>query len=125
MKKLGKVIIIQLIIILIVILFPIKNYAEDLDSTFSSADDFLNVGDKSVNIDSEQLETSSRFIYNALLAIGIITAVIAGMILSIKYMISAADEQANIKETLVPYIISCCVIFGAFTIWKLVIKILG
>ena len=62
-------------------------------------------------------------IYNILLYIGIAASVIVGAILGIKIMIASADEKAKVKEALVPYIIGCFVIFGAFGIWKLVAEL--
>ena len=38
-------------------------------------------------------------------------------------MISSVEEQAKIKELLVPYVAGCIVIFGAFGIWKLAVNI--
>ena len=37
----------------------------------------------------------------------------------------SVEEKANIKEVLVPYVVGCIVIFGAFAIWKLIVTILG
>ena len=34
------------------------------------------------------------------------------------------EEKAEIKTMLIPYIIGCVVVFGAFTIWKIVVDIL-
>ena len=52
-----------------------------------------------------------------------IIAVIIGMILGIKYMLATSEERADIKQTLPAYIVSCVVVFGAFTIWKLIITL--
>ena len=64
-------------------------------------------------------------LYNALLIIGIIIAVIVGTILGIKFMIGSVEEKADIKKLLIPYIVGCIVVFGAFGIWKLVVTILA
>ena len=40
-------------------------------------------------------------------------------------MIASAEDKAEIKEALVPYILGCVLIFGAFAIWKIVITILN
>ena len=45
------------------------------------------------------------------------------MVIGIQFIMGSADEKAKIKETLLPYIIGVCVIFGAFTIWKVVVNI--
>ena len=44
--------------------------------------------------------------------------IIAG-ILGIKFMIGSAEEKAQIKDALIPFVIGCIVIFGAFGIWKI------
>ena len=38
-------------------------------------------------------------------------------------MTGSASEKAQVKETLIPYVVGCVVVFGAFGIWKLVINI--
>lgn len=106
-----------------VMFIPKKTYAESIDDTFIGADDFVEVG-KDTEINKQQLQTTSGYIYNALLAIAISFTVIVGIILGIKFMMADAENKASIKESLMPYVISCSVIFGAFTIWKLVVNIL-
>ena len=39
-------------------------------------------------------------------------------------MISSAEEKAEVKKMLIPYIVGCIVVFGGFGIWKLVVNIL-
>ena len=63
--------------------------------------------------------------YNILLGIGVFLAVAVGMYLAIKFMLASAEDKAKVKESLVPYIAGCVVIFGAFTIWKLAIVLLS
>ena len=64
-------------------------------------------------------------LYNALLIIGIIIAVIVGAILGIKFMMGSVGEKADIEKLLVPYVVGCIIVFGAFGIWKLVVTILA
>ena len=40
-------------------------------------------------------------------------------------MTGSVSQKAKIKETLIPYIAGCIVIFGAFGIWKLVVTIMS
>ena len=40
-------------------------------------------------------------------------------------MAGSVEQKAKVKDSLVPYIVGCIVIFGAFGIWKLVIQILN
>ena len=94
-----------------------------MDNTIEKADGFISEG--SSQIDSTELQNFSNMLYNALLIIGIIIAVIVGTILGIKFMIGSVEEKADIKKLLIPYIVGCIVVFGAFGIWKLVVTILA
>ena len=122
--NIKKIIILQLIMCFLINLVSMPSNAASLDDTLTGADDFVNKG-FSTDMDKSQLHSASNYIYNALLGVGIVVAVIVGMILGIKYMTSDSEEKAAVKETLVTYLIACCVIFGAFTIWKIVVEILN
>lgn len=98
---------------------------DTIDEVMSGADSFIEQGEKTASIDENELNTTADFLYNLLLAFGIIAAVIVGSILGIKYMLGSVEEKAEYKQTLVGYLISCVVVFGAFGIWKLVINILS
>ena len=38
-------------------------------------------------------------------------------------MLGSIEEKAQVKEALIPFIIGCIVVFGAFGIWKIVTQI--
>ena len=40
-------------------------------------------------------------------------------------MLSTAEDKAKVKESLIPYIVGCVIIFSAFIIWKAIIDLLG
>lgn len=102
-----------------------KVYATDtVDDIMDGANDFLEAG-SSTTIDENKLSKTSDFIYNLLLAIAIILAVVIGMIIGIQFMMAGVDEKAKIKEQLLPYVVGCVVVFGAFGIWKLAVTILS
>ena len=114
-----------LILFLLINICPTKTQAVNLDGIMSGADDFINKGKNGTNvIDQDQLGETSDLIYNILLGISMVLAVIVGMILGIKYMMSSTEEKAEVKETLIPYVVACVITFGAFTIWKIVINII-
>ena len=94
-----------------------------IGNIFSAGQGFLLEGETIENtIDTTQLKNTSDYIYNVLLAIGIMVAVIVAMILGIEFMVASADEKAKVKEALLPFIVGCIVVFGAFTIWKIVVN---
>ena len=48
--------------------------------------------------------------------LGIVVSVLILMILGIKYMMGSAEEKAEYKKTMIPYIIGAILIFGASSI---------
>ena len=96
-----------------------------IDDIMSGADSFVNEGESNVSIDENLLGETAGFLYNMLLAFGIITAVIVGSILGIKYMIGSVEEKAEYNQNQLPYLISYELLLAAFGIWKLVINILS
>lgn len=111
----------------LILIYPTTVSATSVDDIFTGADEFLEKGGGQgavdETIDDQVLGETSDFIYNLLLGISMIIAVIVGMVLGIKYMMATSEEKAEIKQTLPAYIVSCVVVFGAFTIWKLIITL--
>ena len=92
---------------------------------FTTGDDFIRKGSDGQNtIDVNQLRTDASSIFKILSTIGVILSVIIGGILGIKFMLASAEDKAQIKEMLIPYIVGCVVIYGAVTIWMIVVKIM-
>lgn len=88
--------------------------------------DFIGKANTSqTTLNGDNLQKASNTLYNILLTIGIFLAVAVGMYLGIKFMVASAEDKAKVKESLVPYIAGCVVIFGAFIIWKLAIMLLA
>lgn len=122
-----------LILLFIMCIIPIHSFAEPVGSGgTSSIDDIINDGDKFLEtaqssgqvINIRALQSFSGDIYNYIFAIGMVIAVIVGTFLGIKFMVSPLDKKANIKETLIVYGVGCAVLFGGYTIWKVVVTVL-
>ena len=94
------------------------------DEAMQNANDFIDSGSND-KIDSASLQDLSNSIYNIALIAGIVIAVLVGAILGIKFMTGSVEEKADVKKLLIPYVVGCVVIFGAFGIWKLVVTILS
>lgn len=120
MKTIVKIIPILIILLIIPICFPCTTYA--MSEIISQGDDFIGQGGTDT-IDKDALNTTSKYIYNVLFTIAVVIAFAIGIIIGIQFIVGSVDEKAKIKETLVPYIIGVCIIFGAFTIWKIVVTI--
>ncbi len=97
---------------------------EGLTDIFSDAREFVNRGrDGQDDFDIENFKINIDTIYNILVTIGIALTVIIGGILGIKFMMASAEDKAKIKEAMIPYVIGCIVIYGAFFIWKIAIVV--
>ena len=72
-----------------------------------------------------QLRDSNKQIYFVLQNIGIVLMVAIGGFLGIQFMMASAEDKAQVKEKMIPYVIGCIVISGAFGIWRLVIEMLS
>ncbi|MBQ3145575.1 MAG: hypothetical protein IJB90_03270 [Clostridia bacterium] len=121
--NLKKVIIcLATIILLINIIFIPKTFA--FSSIIESGDGFIGAAELEEEevIDEGKVKEVSSKIYNILLVCGIGVAVIVGAVLGVSFIISSAEGKAKIAETLVPYIVGCFVVFGAFGIWKVAIN---
>ena len=116
------------IVKIILLLFVLINFtnnivmADGITDIINSGKGFLQHG--SIQVGQDQLQTLSNTVYNILLALGVAIAVIIAAILGIKFMLGSVEEQANVKNMIIPYIIGCAVIFGAFGIWKAVVDIM-
>lgn len=97
--------------------------SDTIDGYMNDGKDFISGGEKNSSINQGQLQKTSNILYNIFLGAGIIIAILVGMFLGIKYMMGSIEEKAELKETLIAYVVGCIVIFGAFGIWKLVAEL--
>lgn len=105
--------------LLIIQFIPISLSAGGLDDVISGGDDFLLASNgEAQKLATDRMQDVSNTIYNILLGTGIIIAVVVATILGIQYMTSAAEDKAQVKESMIPFIVGCVVVFGAFAIWK-------
>lgn len=95
-------------------------------NVIETGDNFIEEADAQESpIDEDSLKEEVEKLYSMLFMIGVALTVIIGAVLGIKFILGSIEEQAKIKEMLIPYVVGCIVIFGAFGIWKLVITLLS
>ena len=92
----------------------------DLDSIFADADNFLDKGKREYEIPKEQVKKMSQQVYRTIMIIGIVVAFIVGGILAIQFITGGEVDKAEVKKKLIPYVIGMVVLFGSFTIWKII-----
>ena len=102
-KKIQKIFNFILVIIMIFFLIsPVVNAIEPADIN-------------EVVVDTKDLEQTGNNILRILQAFGVILSVIILIIIGIKYMLGSAEEKAEYKKTLMPYVIGAALIFAAST----------
>lgn len=60
--------------------------------------------------------TKAGIVLGAIRNVSAVVAVIALMIIGIKYMIGSVEERAEYKKTLIPYVIGCVLVVSITTI---------
>lgn len=93
----------------------------------SQGDNFINIGANASQNDNTASDADTKIImddiYSILFPLGVVTTVIVGGFLGMKFMLASAEDKAKVKESMVPYVIGCVVIYGAFGIWRICIQI--
>lgn len=122
----NKILKILVFIVLFAVLLSTNNYimAADLDNIIKGGDDFINQGNTNEVINKGNVEITAKSVYNIVLTIGIIVAVVMAIVLGIQYITASVEGQAKIKERILPFIIGCAIMFGAFAIWKILVDAL-
>lgn len=95
-----------------------------LDDVIQGGDDFLNASEGLPRgFKQEKLQQTSEIFFQVLFGIGMAVSVIGVIILGIKFMAGSLEEKAEIKEKLIPFLIGTAVIFGAYSIWSIIMTI--
>lgn len=129
MKKIISII--SIITIVFMLLLSIQNFTyatggHTAGEVITEADSFIQAGQSGANglISQAKLKELSDTIYNVLLVVGIIAAVLIGVLLGIKFITAGVEGKAEVQKALIVYVMGCVIVFGAFTIWKVVVTIL-
>ncbi len=125
--KIKKVFLIFLFLILIMFILSSELYAFSVKDIFTQGKDSIDVGkaNKNNKIVGTSLQDTSNTLFNIFFGIGTGVAVIVGAILGIQFMQAGVDKKVQVKESLVAYVVSCIVLFGAYGIWKLIVVIMS
>ncbi len=67
-------------------------------------------------VDTSRIDTLGNQIITIVSTVGSIVSVIVLVVLGLKYMMGSAEEKAEYKKTLLPYIIGAALVFAASTV---------
>lgn len=110
MKKMSKIIVMILIVFMIV---------ANIVPVFAAKDPILYNGNTS-DVNTDKIDNLGQDIISIVSTIGSVVSVIVLIVLGIKYMMGSAEEKAEYKKTLLPYIIGAALVFAASTIASVV-----
>ncbi len=82
-------------------------------------------GDKTATITSTSMTNLGSKIIGTIQVLGIIIAVVILLVLGIKYMVGSAEEKAEYKKTMMPYVVGALLIFAASTIVNILYNVIG
>ena len=101
----NKSILIKILVLFILSTMLIMQTTYAADSILDAGEGFIDTGKSQASpIKESQIKTVSDQIYNILLAIGTVIAVIIGAILGIQFMVGSMDDKAKVKESLIPFV---------------------
>lgn len=115
---------IVVVIILTAIFSCTKVEAKTLSEMTSEANKFISQGSTnagSINYDKITDEFAGLGSILTTIGAGVMVAVVTYM--GIKYLTSGPEAQAKLKTQLIGVVVSGVVIFGAYTIWKIVVQV--
>lgn len=117
-------------IVLIGIIFGVTCYhveaeaATTLGSMTKSANDFISIGKNNAsNISYDKITEEFAGLGQILTTIGAGVMVAVVTYMGIKYLTSGPEAQAKLKVQLIGVVVSGVVIFGSYTIWKIVVQV--
>lgn len=114
--KMKKIMVIVMTIMMICMLTVPVFAAGGIDLTPEGVGDKITVGNEA----KESITNFGGQIVGVLQVAGTVIAVLILVILGIKYMMGSAEEKAEYKKTMMPYLIGALLIFAAVTIANMV-----
>lgn len=100
----------------------LPSYAID----FTKAEDFIQTGKKNQGItDLTEIGNNFSDIGKVLVYIGAGVLVGGLAYIGIMYMVSSPEKQGKLKQQLIGILVAAVVIFGAYSIWSILITILA
>ena len=113
MKKSVKIISTLLLAVILVAMFAGIAFAAEEGTGPKSAIDALTKPDYSDQTDVQNL---GKRIVGVIQIAGVVIAVVVILVIGIKYVIGSAEEKAEYKKTMIPYIVGAILIFAGATI---------
>lgn len=106
MKKTSKIVV-ALFVVLAVVMISVSSFASTVTPSSFVPSNPSNVG---------AITNLGGQIIGVVRTVGVLVSVVILLILGIKYMMGSAEEKADYKKSMIPYIVGAVLIFGASAI---------
>ncbi len=108
-KKMGKIIAVILIAMMLISVIgtPVQAAAQQQSSSFTPSQ----ITGTANN--TKAIQQAGKNIVGVLQAVGIVLAVVMLSVIGIKYLMGSAEEKADYKKSLMPYVVGAALIFTA------------
>lgn len=114
MKKEIKILSIMLIILMALTTVSNTVFAADIPGQLDK------IASGNSNATADEVVNLGATIVTIMQTVGIVVAVVILLVLGIKYMVGSAEEKAEYKKTMIPYIVGAILIFASTTIVNVV-----
>lgn len=114
MKRQTKIASIMLIVFMVVMTISNVVLATDIPGKIDQ------IASGNPNANAEKVVALGATIVTIMQTVGIVVAVVILLVIGIKYMIGSAEEKAEYKKTMIPYIVGAILIFASTTIVNVV-----
>ena len=112
MKKSVKIIsTVLMVIMLLTTISSIAIAGTDWDPTST-----INKMNQSSGVTHNQVDKAGQVIITIIRVVGVIVAIVMLLVLGIKYMTGSAEQRAEYKKTMIPYVVGAVLLFAATTI---------
>ena len=116
MKKNVKIL--TTFVMIVLIICTLGNFVLSLDDAIAAMQD-PDVGDADVITDF------GKRIVGIIQVIGIVVAVVVILVIGIKYLIGSAEQRAEYKKTMIPYLVGAVLVFAGTTIVNIIYNIVN
>lgn len=113
MRKTSKLIV-ALLIVLFIATISVSSFAAPLKPTDLYPDSTTTITGQ------DEIGKFGKQIVGVVQTVGIVVAVVILLVLGIKYMMGSAEEKADYKKSMIPYIVGAILIFASTTIVNIV-----
>lgn len=119
MKKSLKIVSILLLVAMMLVMFTgIVNAAGE-----NGPSDVLNSMKSPDYTDQGEITTLGQRIVGIIQVVGVVIAVVVILVIGIKYLIGSAEEKAEYKKTMIPYLVGAVLVFAGATIVNVVYNV--